>query len=46
MNKKILVVGDIMTDRYIYVSSSRNAAEADIPIFDEIDREVRPGRCS
>ncbi len=46
MNKKVLVVGDIMTDRYVYVSNTRNAAEAEIPVLDEINREVRPGRRS
>lgn len=43
MANKILVVGDVMFDRYIYVDSTRKAPEADIPVWDEIKREVRLG---
>lgn len=42
---KILVVGDILVDTYIYVSSRRMAEEAYIPIWEEdfSRREHRPG---
>lgn len=41
--KKILVLGDIMLDRYTYVRTSRRAAEAHIPVWDQLCCEVRPG---
>lgn len=41
--KKILVVGDIMLDHYTYVESNRRAAEADIPVWDELEHEYRFG---
>jgi len=40
---RVLVVGDIMIDRYVFVSSERNAAEAPIPVFDELKEEKRLG---
>jgi len=40
---KILVVGDIMIDRYEYVSTNRNAPEAAIPVWDHISHENRLG---
>lgn len=40
---KILIVGDVMIDEYIYVGSSRKAPEADIPVWDEESRDVRLG---
>lgn len=36
MKKRILVVGDVMIDRYVNVKTSRKAAEADIPVWDEL----------
>ena len=41
--KKVLVVGDIMIDRYIYVSSERQSPEAPIPVWDELYLENRLG---
>lgn len=40
---RFLVVGDVMLDRYTYVSTERNAAEADMPVWDEVASEIRPG---
>lgn len=40
---KILVLGDIMVDRYTYVKTTRRAAEADMPVWDEVKSEFRPG---
>lgn len=40
---KVLVVGDIMVDRYTYVTSSRKAPEAPIPVWDELSHENRLG---
>lgn len=40
---KVLVVGDIMLDMYTYLSTSRRAPEADIPVWDVIDSEIRLG---
>jgi rfaE bifunctional protein kinase chain/domain len=40
---KILAIGDIMVDRYTYVRSSRRAAEAPIPVWDQVGWEARPG---
>lgn len=41
--KKVLVVGDIMVDKYTYVQSSRYAPEAPIPVWDQIRNENRLG---
>jgi rfaE bifunctional protein kinase chain/domain len=41
--KRVLVVGDIVLDHYIYVTSSRRAAEADIPVWDHELIEYRLG---
>lgn len=41
--KKILVVGDIMLDKYIYVTTERNAPESGNPIWDEERVEYRLG---
>lgn len=41
--KSIAVVGDVIWDRYVYVQSTRRAQEADIPVWDQVDEEVRPG---
>lgn len=41
--KKILVVGDSIIDKYTYVTSTRRAAEADIPVYDVESEETRPG---
>jgi rfaE bifunctional protein kinase chain/domain len=40
---KVLVVGDLMLDHYTFVSSSRQAAEAPIPIWDQEGGEWRLG---
>ena len=40
---KFLVVGDVMLDRYTYVSSNRKAAEAEIPVWDIDSEEWRLG---
>lgn len=41
--KRILVVGDIMVDRYTYVFSERVAPEAPIPVWDKVEHENRLG---
>lgn len=41
--KSVLVVGDVMFDRYVHVGTTRKAPEADIPVWDEFSREIRPG---
>lgn len=41
--KKILVVGDVMVDKYIYAMTSRQAPEAPIPVWDEVAHELRLG---
>lgn len=41
--KSILVIGDIMVDRYTYVQTQRNAPEAKIPVWDTVTEEDRPG---
>lgn len=40
---KVLVIGDLMVDRYTYVRSTRLAPEAPIPVWDEVSSELRPG---
>lgn len=40
---KILVIGDVMVDEYVYVSSTRNAPEATIPVWDQEGVEHRLG---
>lgn len=39
----VMVLGDLMLDRYTDVSSKRQAAEAQIPVWDAGDSEVRLG---
>ena len=41
--KKILVVGDVMIDKYIFAMTSRQAPEAPIPVWDEVAYELRLG---
>lgn len=41
--KKVLVVGDVMVDRYTFVSTDRIAPEAPIPVWDEVRTEQRLG---
>jgi len=41
--KRVLVVGDVMVDRYFYVGSTRQAPEAPIPVWDKIEHENRLG---
>lgn len=41
--KKVLVIGDFMVDLYVYVNTTRKAPEANIPVWDEVYREKRPG---
>lgn len=43
MTQRVLVVGDVMMDHYIYVNSVRRAAEADIPVWDAVSNEYRMG---
>ena len=40
---KVLVVGDIMTDRYTYVKTNRNSQEVDVPVWDFSKMEYRQG---
>jgi bifunctional ADP-heptose synthase (sugar kinase/adenylyltransferase) len=41
--KKILVIGDIMVDRYVYLRGSRCAPESKLPVWDVVKVEERPG---
>lgn len=41
--KKILVIGDVMFDKYIVVSTNRMAQEANIPIYDEENISYKAG---
>ncbi|MCU0820877.1 MAG: PfkB family carbohydrate kinase [Spirochaetes bacterium] len=41
--KRILVIGDIMVDEYIWGSVSRVSPEAPVPVVQEKKREIRPG---
>lgn len=41
--KNVLVVGDVMCDEYVYVETTRRAAEARIPIWDVAQTEWRLG---
>lgn len=41
--KKVLVIGDVMFDKYNYVTSERQAPEAPIPVWDSQKIEYRPG---
>lgn len=43
MRKKILVVGDIMVDRYTYVRTERTCPDAPVPVWDELRTEIRLG---
>lgn len=43
MDKKILVIGDLMIDEYIWGSVSRVSPEAPVPVVLEKKRERRPG---
>lgn len=40
---KILIVGDIMLDRYLYGNISRISPEAPVPILEKINIENKPG---
>ena len=40
---KILVIGDLIVDRYVFGSVSRISPEAPIPILDFSEEEIRPG---
>src|SRR3989344_2428912 len=42
-NKKILVIGDIMLDRYIHGNVTRISPEAPVPILNKTDEEYVPG---
>ena len=42
-NKKVLVIGDIMVDEYIWGDVTRISPEAPVPIVLEKKREKRPG---
>lgn len=42
-SKRVLVVGDIIIDKYIYGTCSRIAPECPIPVFDEDNEEYRLG---
>lgn len=41
--KRVLVIGDVMFDKYNYVKSERQAPEAPIPVWDLQRIEYRPG---
>ncbi len=42
-NPSILVIGDVMLDRYVWGQASRISAEGPIPILDVTSEEERPG---
>lgn len=35
---KVLVVGDVMVDRYLFVQNTRRAQEADVPVYDVVEK--------
>lgn len=41
--KRVLVVGDLMVDQYLWGDSSRISPEAPVPVVDVTSREIRPG---
>lgn len=43
MTKKILVIGDVILDRYTYVKTERMCPDAPVPVWDEIRHESRLG---
>ena len=43
--KKILVVGDIVLDKYIYCDTKRISSETAIPVFTKKSEEFRLGGC-
>lgn len=43
MSRRILIVGDVMVDEYVFVRTDRTAQEAPIPVWDEVRRERRLG---
>lgn len=43
MRKKVLVVGDVILDHYVYMKSERMSAEAPIPVYLGSEEEVRLG---
>ena len=44
--KKILVVGDIILDKYIYCDTNRISSETAIPVFTKKSEEFRLGGCA
>lgn len=40
---RVLVIGDVMLDEYVFVETTRKAPEANIPVWDEERRECRLG---
>ncbi len=40
---KVLIVGDIMLDRYLYGNVSRISPEAPVPILEKVKMENKPG---
>lgn len=41
--KRILVIGDLMVDQYLWGDSNRISPEAPVPVIDVASRELRPG---
>lgn len=41
--KKILVLGDAIVDRYVFVATERNCSEAPAPVWDEVSSQNRLG---
>lgn len=41
--KRVLVIGDVMVDEYLHVTTERSAQEADIPVYDLVRTESRLG---
>ena len=44
-SSRIVVVGDVMVDRYWYGDAHRISQEAPVPVVDVAVAEDRPGRC-
>lgn len=40
---QVLVVGDLMLDRYVFGAIERISPEAPVPVFREIEADIRPG---
>jgi rfaE bifunctional protein kinase chain/domain len=43
MNLKVIVIGDVMLDQYLYGTVRRKSPEADIPVLDQLNYKIEVG---